>query len=173
VLSISSGTVVALATDWVPGSILRGGRYVYVYDPMRSSLFYYAHLRSLHVELGDIVSPGQAIATVGRSGRNAIANAPPRDVSGHRRRCSTSARHLSRPAPAGAPAGRRLKASLCFASIPPSESSRQGRRRQPNEDASPSSGTSQRSQPFTPGRRDSAVILIRGAPQRRFSAAVC
>ncbi len=71
VLSISSGTVVALATDWVPGSILRGGRYVYVYDPMRSSLFYYAHLRSLHVELGDIVSPGQAIATVGRSGRNA------------------------------------------------------------------------------------------------------
>jgi hypothetical protein len=35
------------------------------------SLFYYAHLRSLHVELGDIVSPGQAIATVGRSGRNA------------------------------------------------------------------------------------------------------
>jgi hypothetical protein len=30
-------------------------------------------------------------------------------VSRHRRRCSTSARHLPRPAAAGAPAGRRLR----------------------------------------------------------------
>ena len=34
-------------------------------------MFYYAHQRTLLVEPGDIVSAGQTIATVGRSGRNA------------------------------------------------------------------------------------------------------
>lgn len=77
VLSISPGIVVAGEPDWNTASILRGGRYLYIYDPSRDGIFYYAHVRSLLVSPGDIVSPGQAIATVGRSGRNAAARRSP------------------------------------------------------------------------------------------------
>ena len=71
VLSITAGVVVAYSPDWKPESGLRGGRYVYVYSPAQSGIFYYAHNGSLRVQPGDIVTPGQTIATVGRSGRNA------------------------------------------------------------------------------------------------------
>jgi murein DD-endopeptidase MepM/ murein hydrolase activator NlpD len=77
VLSIGSGIVVARASEWDRGSILRGGRYIYVYDPARGGMFYYAHNRSVLVMPGDIVTPGQVIATVGRSGRNASAPRSP------------------------------------------------------------------------------------------------
>ena len=77
VLSISSGIVVAYAPDWTPDSVLRGGRYLYIYDPSRNGIFYYAHQRSLLVKPGDVVSAGQVIATVGRSGRNAAASRSP------------------------------------------------------------------------------------------------
>ena len=72
-----SGIVVAYAPEWKLGSILRGGRYVYVYDPSQKGMFYYAHQRSVRVKPGDIVSPGQPIGTVGRSGRNAAAPRSP------------------------------------------------------------------------------------------------
>ncbi len=74
VLSISTGVVVATAADWSPDSLLRGGRYVYVYDPAARGMFYYAHNRAVLVSPGEIVTAGQTIAYVGRSGRN--ANAP-------------------------------------------------------------------------------------------------
>jgi hypothetical protein len=77
VLSITGGVVVATATEWNRGSALRGGRYVYVYEPAGQMLFYYAHNRTVLVTPGDIVHPGQTIATVGRSGRNASANRSP------------------------------------------------------------------------------------------------
>jgi murein DD-endopeptidase MepM/ murein hydrolase activator NlpD len=77
VLSISSGIVVAYSPDWKPDGPLRGGRYLYIYDPSQNGIFYYAHQRSLLVKPGDIVSPGQIIATVGRSGRNAAAPRSP------------------------------------------------------------------------------------------------
>lgn len=77
VLSISSGVVVAEATDWAPDSVLRGGRYIYVYDPLANGMFYYAHNRSVLVKPGDVVRPGQVIATAGRSGRNAAAPRSP------------------------------------------------------------------------------------------------
>jgi peptidoglycan LD-endopeptidase LytH len=77
VRSMSSGIVVAYAPEWNPDSILRGGRYLYIYDPSQNGIFYYAHQRSLQVKPGDIVSPGQVIATVGRSGHNAAAPRSP------------------------------------------------------------------------------------------------
>lgn len=77
VLSISSGIVIAYSPDWNTASALRGGRYLYIYDPARSGIFYYAHQRSLLVKPGDVVRPGQPIATVGRSGRNASASRSP------------------------------------------------------------------------------------------------
>jgi peptidoglycan LD-endopeptidase LytH len=77
VLSISTGVVVAIAADWPPDSPLRGGRYVYVYDPAAGGMFYYAHNRAVLVSPGEIVTAGQTIAYVGRSGRNASAPRSP------------------------------------------------------------------------------------------------
>jgi murein DD-endopeptidase MepM/ murein hydrolase activator NlpD len=77
VLSMTSGIVVATASEWERGSVLRGGRYVWVYDPSQDGLVYYAHNREVLVKPGDIVMPGQAIATVGRSGRNASERRSP------------------------------------------------------------------------------------------------
>jgi murein DD-endopeptidase MepM/ murein hydrolase activator NlpD len=71
VLSMAAGVVVAYAPDWNPASGLRGGRYVYVYSPAQRGIFYYAHNASILVKPGDLVAAGQAIATVGRTGRNA------------------------------------------------------------------------------------------------------
>lgn len=76
-LSVSSGVVVAYAPEWKADSILRGGRYIWIYDPSQNGLFYYAHQRSLMVKPGDLVTPGQAIGTVGRSGRNAAPRRSP------------------------------------------------------------------------------------------------
>jgi murein DD-endopeptidase MepM/ murein hydrolase activator NlpD len=75
--SISTGVVVAYSPDWKSDSQLRGGRYLYVYDPAADGMFYYAHNRSLLVKPGQIVEAGAPIATVGRSGRNAAAQRSP------------------------------------------------------------------------------------------------
>lgn len=77
ILSIAGGIVIAHAPDWDAGSHLRGGRYVYVYSPASQQIFYYAHAHSVRVRPGDIVTAGQPIATVGRSGRNAAAPRSP------------------------------------------------------------------------------------------------
>ncbi len=71
VLSMTGGIVVALAREWHPGSSLRGGKYIWVYDPTNELLVYYAHNREILTNLGDILKPGDPIATVGRTGLNA------------------------------------------------------------------------------------------------------
>jgi len=71
VLSLSGGIVIALETSWEPGSGLRGGKYLWIYDPATETLVYYAHNRELMVRIGTIVKPGDRIATVGRTGFNA------------------------------------------------------------------------------------------------------
>jgi len=78
VLSLTGGIVVALERDWHTGSDLRGGRYIWVYDPANDLLVYYAHNSKLFVELGEVVKPGDHLADVGRSGYNA---AKPRSPS--------------------------------------------------------------------------------------------
>lgn len=71
VLSLTGGVVVAVATGWERGSKLRGGKYIWVYDPGEELLVYYAHNRDILVTVGDILKPGDRIATVGRTGLNA------------------------------------------------------------------------------------------------------
>ena len=71
VLSVTGGIVVALEREWEQGSGLRGGKYLWIYDPANDLLVYYAHNSELLVGLGDMVKPGDAIAKVGRSGFNA------------------------------------------------------------------------------------------------------
>ena len=77
ILSVSSGVVVAINRDWKPGSKIRGGNYIWIYNPIEKSYFYYAHLDSIFVKPGDIVEPGERIATLGRTGLNAYPKRSP------------------------------------------------------------------------------------------------
>lgn len=77
VLSVTGGVVVALEKDWDKTSKLRGGKYIWIFDPGTNLLLYYAHNNDLMVDLGDIVSPGFPLATVGRSGLNAARRRSP------------------------------------------------------------------------------------------------
>ena len=77
VLSMTGGVIVALEQEWQPGSRLRGGKYLWVYDPANDLLVYYAHNSELSVGLGDIVRPGDVLAVVGRSGYNAAKRRSP------------------------------------------------------------------------------------------------
>lgn len=77
VLAMTDGIVVAYADDWQPGSRLRGGNYLWLYNPWEQALVYYAHNDRLLVSLGDVVTAGTPIATVGRSGLNAYKKRSP------------------------------------------------------------------------------------------------
>lgn len=77
VLSMTGGIVVALEKDWEPSGKLRGGKYIWVYEPAGQLLVYYAHNDQLLVELGEIVRPGTPLATIGRSGLNAARRRSP------------------------------------------------------------------------------------------------
>lgn len=77
VLSMTDGIVIASATQWDTTNNLRGGKYIYIYQPSTNSLFYYAHNSEVLVQLCDIVKPGQVIAKVGRSGLNAYKKRSP------------------------------------------------------------------------------------------------
>lgn len=72
VVSMSGGVVVATDTTWKPGSLLRGGKYVKIFDVTNSGIFYYSHLSEVNVKPGDIVLNGDKIGEVGRTGRKAI-----------------------------------------------------------------------------------------------------
>ena len=77
VLAMSSGLVLAIETGWQPGSDYRGGNWIWVYDPARHGLFYYAHNRTVAVTPGQWVGSGDKIAEVGRTGYNAFAKRSP------------------------------------------------------------------------------------------------
>ncbi len=71
VLSMTGGIVIALETNWDSTSDQRGGNFIWIFEPIGNNLFYYAHNNKVFVKLGDIVKPGDVIATVGRTGLNA------------------------------------------------------------------------------------------------------
>ncbi len=72
VVSMSSGVIVATDTTWTTGSLLRGGKYVKVFDVSNNGIFYYSHLSIVNVRPGDVVFSGDKIGEVGRTGRKAI-----------------------------------------------------------------------------------------------------
>jgi murein DD-endopeptidase MepM/ murein hydrolase activator NlpD len=77
VLSFSGGVVLATENSWDSSSQLRGGKYIWIFDPYSNSLFYYAHNSKIIVSCGQLVVPGQIIAKVGRSGLNAFKKRSP------------------------------------------------------------------------------------------------
>jgi peptidoglycan LD-endopeptidase LytH len=71
IVSVSNGVVLASETNWSDKSDYRGGNYVWVYDFERGALWYYAHLRKVVVEAGQIVKAGGKLGEVGRTGARA------------------------------------------------------------------------------------------------------
>ncbi|HEX2787101.1 MAG TPA: M23 family metallopeptidase [Ignavibacteria bacterium] len=76
VLSLSGGIVVSTKESWMLGDKSKGGKFIWVYDPVTQSVFYYAHNNEIFVDVGDLVKPGDKIATVGRTG-NAFESRSP------------------------------------------------------------------------------------------------
>ena len=77
VLSMTGGIVIATETVWDTTSNLRGGKYIWIYDPSSNSFFYYAHNSNVLVRPCDIIEPGETIATVGRTGLSAFKKRSP------------------------------------------------------------------------------------------------
>ena len=77
VTSVSWGIVVSVKTDWRPPSVIRGGNYIWIFDPSRRRYYYYAHLNEIFVAVGQVVSKGNRLGTVGRTGLNAYPRRSP------------------------------------------------------------------------------------------------
>jgi murein DD-endopeptidase MepM/ murein hydrolase activator NlpD len=77
VLSVCSGIVVALENVWDSTSVLRGGKYIWIYAPAENALYYYAHNNEVLVNVGQMVNAGDTIAIVGRTGLNAFKKRSP------------------------------------------------------------------------------------------------
>ncbi len=77
ILSVSDGIVVALEKEWNNTSLLRGGKYIWIYTPADNALYYYAHNNEVFVNAGQIINAGDTIATVGRTGLNAFKQRSP------------------------------------------------------------------------------------------------
>jgi peptidoglycan LD-endopeptidase LytH len=77
VLSASAGMVVSVNSGWEASSPVRGGNYIWIFEPGRSRYFYYAHLDEIFVRVGQVVSPGDRLGTVGRTGVNAYPKRSP------------------------------------------------------------------------------------------------
>jgi len=77
VISVSSGIVVSANLNWEPSSPIRGGNYVWIYDPIKSRYYYYAHLNEIFVSVGQIVSKADRLGTLGRTGVKAYLKRSP------------------------------------------------------------------------------------------------
>jgi murein DD-endopeptidase MepM/ murein hydrolase activator NlpD len=77
VISVSSGIVVSTNTNWELSSSIRGGNYIWVFDPAGGRYFYYAHMEKIFVTVGQGISKGNRIGTVGRTGLNAYPKRSP------------------------------------------------------------------------------------------------
>ncbi len=77
VVSVTPGIVVSIHQGWDPASHLRGGNYVWIYEPMARQYYYYAHMDGVLPAVGQTVSQGEPLGTVGRTGANACKKRSP------------------------------------------------------------------------------------------------
>jgi peptidoglycan LD-endopeptidase LytH len=79
ILAYTSGIVIALNSDWPEKghASLKGGKYVWIFDPFDARYYYYAHLKDIRITLGDEVKAGQVIGSAGRTGRFAFQKRSP------------------------------------------------------------------------------------------------
>lgn len=77
VLAAAPGIVVSINTNWEPSSPIRGGHYIWVFEPTRSRYYYYAHLNEIFIKTGQLASKGEKLGTVGRTGLKAYPKRSP------------------------------------------------------------------------------------------------
>lgn len=77
ICSFTGGVVVGVNTGWELTSDVRGGNYVWIFDPHAERYYYYAHLGDVFARIGEVVEPGEVIALLGRSGKNASPKRSP------------------------------------------------------------------------------------------------
>ena len=77
VLAMSSGVVVSVHSGWQPDGPIRGGNYLWVFNPGKGRYYYYAHLSHIQVRVAQWVSAGERLGTVGRTGLNAYPKRSP------------------------------------------------------------------------------------------------
>ncbi len=69
--------ILSVNTDWQVGSAIRGGNYIWALDVLNGRLFYFAHLQRIDVVPGNFRKAGQALASMGRTGKNAFPQRSP------------------------------------------------------------------------------------------------
>lgn len=69
--------ILSINTCWEKTSVIRGGNYIYGYNPQANLLLYFAHLDSVKVIGGMNIKQGKKIATLGRTGKNAFVKRSP------------------------------------------------------------------------------------------------
>lgn len=73
VLAFVGGVVVASKSDdGLEGDFSRHGNYLWIYHPPSKRYFLYANLTKIQVSIGQVVSTGDVIALLGRSGREHV-----------------------------------------------------------------------------------------------------
>jgi len=77
VASASPGIIVSVNDHWEPSSPIRGGNYVWIFEPAKSRYYYYAHLGEIFIKVGQVVSKGERLGLVGRTGVNAYPKKSP------------------------------------------------------------------------------------------------
>lgn len=71
IVAFTGGVVVGVNRSWEYPSEIRGGKYIWIFNPEENRFYYYAHLEKILVALGEVVKAGDTIALLGRTGRNA------------------------------------------------------------------------------------------------------
>lgn len=77
VVAAASGMVVTIHLNWESSSPIRGGNYIWIFDPIKNRYYYYAHLNEIFVKVGQEVSKGEPLGTVGRTGVKAYPKKSP------------------------------------------------------------------------------------------------
>lgn len=77
IVAYSGGVVVGVNTVWEYPDTRRGGQYLWIYDPLTDHYVYYAHLSRIDVQLGQIVTAGDQLGILGRTGKNAYKKRSP------------------------------------------------------------------------------------------------
>jgi len=77
VIAAASGVVVSVNLNWEPSSPIRGGNYIWIFEPIKNRYYYYAHLNEIFIKVGQVVSRGERLGTVGRTGVKASPKKSP------------------------------------------------------------------------------------------------
>jgi hypothetical protein len=79
-VAMTDAIVVSVCREWETNKKLRGGNYVWLYNPAGNYFFYYAHLNDVAVEEGTLIKAGDVIGTIGRTGLLAVKKSSPTHV---------------------------------------------------------------------------------------------